>query len=289
MFIPEKKLVIQNCNFFSLPLTRNIIRLNRMMFSSACQRVFFVLTYTEKEGWVMMMREEELKQNYETVKKRMEEACLRVGRDPGDVQLLAVSKTRPIEDIEILQGLGQVSFGENYVQEIMQKYEVLGEDVDWQMIGHLQRNKVKYIIDKVSLIHAVDTVKLAEQIEKEAAKKDIAVNVLMEVNIAREESKWGFTAEESLDAARMIGTLPHVRLHGLMTSAPITDNPETNRPYFHQMKDLAAMIDSQQLPGVMMDTLSMGMTDDFETAIEEGATVVRIGTAIFGPRHETEN
>lgn len=170
------------------------------------------------------------------------------------------------------------------MQELKEKYEALGDAAEWHMIGHLQRNKVKYIIDKVCLIHAVDTLRLAEQIEKEAAKHDRIVEVLMEVNIAREETKWGFTEEEAPAAAKAMGALPHLRLRGLMTSAPITKEVETNRPYFRGLRELARRIDAQHFPNVRMDTLSMGMTQDFEVAVEEGATIVRVGTAIFGAR-----
>ena len=232
----------------------------------------------------MELAAEELKQNLANVRARIRAACERAGRDPSGVTLLAVSKTKPIEDIRVLLSEGQKAFGENYVQELKEKYEALGDAAEWHMIGHLQRNKVKYIIDKVCLIHAVDTLRLAEQIEKEAAKHDRIVEVLMEVNIAREETKWGFTEEEAPAAAKAMGALPHLRLRGLMTSAPITKEVETNRPYFRGLRELARRIDAQHFPNVRMDTLSMGMTQDFEVAVEEGATIVRVGTAIFGAR-----
>lgn len=232
----------------------------------------------------MELSDEQLKQNLQQVQERIRAACQRAGRDPADVHLLAVSKTKPVHDIEVLRDAGQTMFGENYVQEIRTKYEALGDSVEWHMIGHLQRNKVKYIIDKVKLIHAVDTVHLAEQIEKEAAKAGVIMPVLMEVNYAREETKWGFLPEEAPEAARAVSALPHVRLQGLMTSAPFTENPESNRGYFAGMRQLAASIQDLQLPNVTMHTLSMGMTRDFEVAVEEGATIVRVGTAVFGER-----
>lgn len=233
----------------------------------------------------MDLPEQTLISNYKSVQQRIANACEKAHRDPNEVQLLAVSKTHPIDDIQALMKQGQYSFGENYVQEINKKYEALGDTVDWQMIGHLQRNKVRYLIDKVSIIHSVDTVRLAQQIDKEATKHDTAVDVLMEINIAQEESKWGFSEAEAIDAAQEIAQFPHVHLKGIMTSAPITEDPEANRPYFKGMKQLAQRIDAAHIPGVEMNALSMGMTKDFEVAVEEGATIVRIGTAIFGARH----
>lgn len=226
-----------------------------------------------------------LEDNLREVQRKIEEACSRSGRSAEDVTLCAVSKTKPNEDILTLYNAGQRDFGENYIQELRKKHEELPKDIRWHMIGHLQRNKVKYIVDKVRMIHSVDTIELAQQIEKEAAKRNVDIDVLMEVNIAQEESKWGFTAEEAPEAAKQIGTLPHVHLHGLMTSAPITDNAETNRVYFRGLRQLAEKIGAENYPNVVMDTLSMGMTADYEVAIEEGATIVRVGTAIFGARN----
>ncbi|MEE8886155.1 MAG: YggS family pyridoxal phosphate-dependent enzyme [Eubacteriales bacterium] len=233
----------------------------------------------------MQLSDEELRQNLQEVQKRIEAACRRVGRDPREVKLLAVSKTKPAHDVEVVRDAGQKMFGENYVQEIRSKYEEIGDSVEWHMIGHLQRNKVKYIIDKVKLIHSLDTIRLAQQIEKEAAKRNIVSNVLMEVNYAREETKWGFMKEEAPEAAKEIAQFPHIRLCGLMTSAPVTDDPETNRGYFRGMRELAGQIDRMHIPNVSMDILSMGMTQDYEVAVEEGATIVRVGTAIFGERN----
>ena len=179
---------------------------------------------------------------------------------------------------------GQKLFGENYVQEIREKYEELGDACEWHMIGHLQRNKVKYIADKVKMIHSVDSWELAQQIEKEAAKHDLVMDVLLEVNVAKEESKWGFSAEEVLDAAEKIGLLPHVRVRGLMTSAPYTENAETNRIYFRELHALYEELQHAGFKGVQADTLSMGMTGDYVVAVEEGATMIRVGTGIFGER-----
>lgn len=171
-----------------------------------------------KEAAMSELTEDELKNNYREVKERIAEAAKRAGRDPKEVTLLAVSKTKPVSNIRTLMAEGQRAFGENYVQELTEKISEIGDAAEWHMIGHLQRNKVKYIIGKVRLIHAVDSVRLAEQIEKEAVKTGSEADVLMEVNIAREESKWGFMEEEALDAAHEIAAFPHVHLHGLMTS-----------------------------------------------------------------------
>lgn len=237
----------------------------------------------------MELSAETIEQNLKDVRSRVEKACERVGRDPAEVQVLAVSKTKPVEDLKAAMSVGQRAFGENYVQEIMQKYEALGDSVEWHMIGHLQRNKVKYIVDKVKMIHSVDTVELGRQIEKEAAKHNVTMDVLLEVNIAGEETKWGFTAEEAPEAAKQIGAMPHVRVRGLMTSAPYTEDAETNRVHFRNLRLLAEKIGKENYPGVVMDTLSMGMTADYEVAVEEGATIVRVGTAIFGERNYKKN
>ncbi|MGI5906665.1 MAG: YggS family pyridoxal phosphate-dependent enzyme [Candidatus Pararuminococcus gallinarum] len=233
----------------------------------------------------MQLTENQLKANIKDVRERIQKACERAGRNPQEVTLLAVSKTKPAADIKVLMGEGQHLFGENYVQELRKKYEELGDQVGWHLIGHLQRNKVKYIIDKVQMIHSLDTLRLAEKIEKEAAKRGLTMDVLMEVNMAREETKWGFMEEEALEAAKAIGTYPHLHLRGLMTSAPVTDHAETNRIYFRKMRVLGQAIAAQNFPHVDMDILSMGMTQDYEIAVEEGATLVRVGTAIFGERN----
>jgi len=224
-------------------------------------------------------------ENLKDVREKIERACARSGRDPQAVVLCAVSKTKPLRDIEAAMKAGQHLFGENYVQEIREKYEQLGDKAEWHMIGHLQRNKVKYIIDKVSLIHSVDSLALASQIEKEAAKHDKIMDILLEVNIAGEESKWGFTARETIPAARQISEMPHVRIRGLMTSAPITDDPETNRVHFRNLKKLFDQMGEAGIKNVSADILSMGMTGDYEVAVEEGATMCRIGTGIFGARN----
>ena len=238
---------------------------------------------------------EEIAVNLERVRERMKAACLRSGRNPEEVSLIAVSKTKPYEAVLEAIAAGARDFGENYVQELMGKMEQDAEraadlPIRWHMIGHLQRNKVKYLIGKTSLIHAVDSVPLAESIEKESARKDQVTEILLEVNVAGEESKFGFAPGEVREAAKVISALPHVRLLGLMTSAPYTQSGETNRIYFRELNHLAQ---EQKAAGFLAASengwpspvLSMGMSCDYEVAIEEGATLVRVGTDIFGLRN----
>lgn len=222
--------------------------------------------------------------NLKKVIERMENAAKRAGRNPEDITLIAVSKTKPVELIKQVYDAGIREFGENKVQEIDRKSEVLPKDIKWHMIGHLQRNKVKTVIKEACLIHSVDSIRLAEQISKDAATLGISVPVLLEVNIACEESKYGFKAEETEAALVEIAKLPNITVRGLMTSAPITDNPEDNRIYFKALKQLRVDLKAKNIDNTSMDFLSMGMTGDFEVAVEEGATHIRVGTAIFGER-----
>ena len=224
-------------------------------------------------------------ENYRHVLKKVEEACARSGRDPKDVTLIAVSKTKPIEMIEEAMEAGARVFGENKVQELCDKYEQLPKDLHWHLIGHLQRNKVKYIVDKAELIHSVDSLKLAEEISKEALKKNVEVNILIEVNVAEEESKFGVSVEDTLLLIEEIAGYPNIRIEGLMTIAPFVENPEDNRQIFRKLKQLSVDIDAKNINNVNVHILSMGMTNDYEVAIEEGATVVRVGTGIFGARN----
>ena len=226
-----------------------------------------------------------LKENYEEVQKKITEACKRAGRNREEVTLIAVSKTKPVEMLSEIYDLGERNFGENKVQELTEKEEVLPKDIHWQMIGHLQRNKVKYIIDKAELIHSVDSIRLAETIDKEAAKKGIVVNVLLEVNMAKEDTKFGLMPEEVMDFIHEIIRFQHIKVQGLMTIAPFVENPEENRIHFANLRKLSVDIAKEKVDNVNMSILSMGMTNDFEVAIEEGATMVRIGTAIFGERN----
>lgn len=224
-------------------------------------------------------------ENIKTVRQNINAACAKAGRDPEEVTLIAVSKTKPYTDIEEALPSGILDYGENKVQELSEKYEILPKNIHWHMIGHLQRNKVKYLVGKVKLIHSVDSIRLANQIETEFGKKDEIANILIEVNMANEESKFGVSANEALDLIKEISLLPHIRIQGLMTIAPYTDNPETNREYFSKMKKLSVDIREKNIDNVSMNVLSMGMTGDYQVAIEEGATMVRVGTGIFGERN----
>ncbi len=227
----------------------------------------------------------DLSLNYETVLKNIEAACKKANRNPKDVTLISVSKTKPVEMLEEIYQCGSRDFGENKVQEMCDKMEVLPKDIHWHMIGHLQTNKVKYIVGNCALIHSVDSLHLAEEIEKQAAKKDVKVPVLIEINIANEATKFGIDQKEAFELVSSVAKLPHLEIKGLMTIAPYVDDPEDNRAYFHQIWQLSVDIKSQNIDNVSMEILSMGMTGDYMVAIEEGATHVRVGTGIFGERN----
>ena len=225
-----------------------------------------------------------IKNNLIEVEKKICNACKRAGRDRNEVTLIAVSKTKPVEMLEACIENGITVFGENKVQELCGKYEVLPENLHWHMIGHLQRNKVKYITDKAELIHSVDSLRLAEAISEDAVKKGVNANILIEVNVAQEDSKFGLKTEDTEELIRQISSLPNIFIKGLMTIAPYTEVPEENRPIFRTLKQLSVDIASKNIDNVSMNILSMGMTGDYEVAIEEGATMVRVGTGIFGER-----
>jgi hypothetical protein len=226
-----------------------------------------------------------LKENYDAVVKKAAAACERAGRDADEVTIIAVSKTKPLSDVVELQQYGVMDFGENKVQELCSKYEEIEQPVRWHLIGHLQTNKVKYIVDKVELIHSVDSLKLAKQISKEAIKKNVTVPILIQVNVANEDSKFGLDTEEVTSLVSEVAKLPNVLIKGLMTIAPFVEDPEENRGYFKQLKQLFVDIAGKKIDNVSMEILSMGMTGDYEVAIEEGATMVRVGTGIFGARN----
>ena len=226
-----------------------------------------------------------LAENLQQVNANIEKACAAVSRDPGEVTLVAVSKTKPVSMLQEAYDAGARVFGENKVQELCDKMEQLPSDIRWHMIGHLQRNKVKYIVGKVALIHSVDTYRLAEEINIQAKKRGIIVPILVEVNIAGEETKFGTTAEDAMLLVEEISKLENVRIRGLMTIAPFVENPEDNRLYFRKIKQLSVDITNKNIDNVSMEILSMGMTGDYEVAIEEGATMVRVGTGIFGARN----
>ena len=222
--------------------------------------------------------------NYKNVLKKIENACIKAGRDRSEVKLIAVSKTKPVSDIMQVYEMGQRIFGENKVQELCGKVPQLPEDIQWHLIGHLQQNKVKYLMDNTAMIHSVDSFKLAETISKEAVKHGRVMPVLLEINVAEEESKFGITAAETENMVRSISVLPGIEIRGLMTVAPFVDDPEDNRWVFRKMKQICVDINNKNINNIKLNELSMGMTNDFEIAIEEGATFVRVGTAIFGER-----
>ncbi len=226
-----------------------------------------------------------LKENLNQVEVNVKAACERAGRKREDVTLIAVSKTKPVEMLQEIYNEGVRDFGENKVQEMCEKIEQMPSDIKWHMIGHLQRNKVKYIIDKVDLIHSVDTYRLAEEINIQAKKHGIVVPILVEVNIAGEESKFGTSAEDAMLLVEEISALENVRIKGLMTIAPYVEDAEDNRLYFRKIKQLSVDITNKNIDNVSMEILSMGMTGDYQVAIEEGATMVRVGTGIFGERN----
>ena len=225
-----------------------------------------------------------IKENLEFVEKNICEACKKAGRDRSEVTLIAVSKTKPVSDIREAMACGITVFGENKVQEIRDKTAEITEPLSWHMIGHLQANKVKYLPGVACMIHSVDNVKLANEIEKQAAKHELVMDVLIEVNMAHEDTKFGLSPEETIDFVKEISKNEHLNIRGLMTIAPYTEDPESNRVYFKGLRELKDKINSLNIPRVQMDTLSMGMTGDYSIAIEEGATFVRVGTGIFGER-----
>ena len=204
---------------------------------------------------------------------------------PDHVTLIAVSKTHTKEEIDEAYACGCRVFGENKVQELKEKYDLMPKDINWHMIGHLQRNKIKYVVDRACMIHSIDSIRLAQAVEEEAAKREKVIPVLLEINIAREESKFGFLEEEVYDALEIISKLPHLRIEGLMTIAPFVENAEENRVHFKNLRKLSVDIKQKNIDNVNMCNLSMGMTGDYEIAIEEGATFVRVGTGIFGERN----
>lgn len=225
--------------------------------------------------------------NLRAVEQKVAEACKRADRDRSEVTLIAVSKTKPIAMIEELLPTGTIDFGENKPQELRDKYDALPDHLNWHMIGHLQRNKVKYVVGRSCLIHSVDSVRLAQAISDEALKKDIIMPVLVEVNVAEEDSKFGVSVKDTPAFIEEIAKLPGITIKGLMTIAPYVEDAEENRPVFRTLKQLSVDIQEKNINNVTMNVLSMGMTGDYEVAIEEGATMVRVGTGIFGARDYT--
>lgn len=226
------------------------------------------------------MIRENLKEVQDKLLQAQEISC----RKDDSVLLVAVSKTKSVSDLQEAYRAGVRDFGENKVQELCDKYDQLPKDIRWHMIGHLQRNKVKYLIGKTALIHSVDSLRLAEEISRHSIKKGVVTDILIEINCAEEESKFGVSFQEAEPLIRQIAQLPAVLVKGLMTVAPNTDDPEENRKYFRQMKQLSVDIARKNIDNVSMDVLSMGMTNDYMTAVEEGSSCVRVGTGIFGMR-----
>ena len=226
-----------------------------------------------------------IKENLNAVEQAVAAACRRAGRKREEVTLIAVSKTKPLPDLKEAYESGARDFGENKVQELTDKIPSLPADIRWHMIGHLQRNKVKYIVGKVSMIHSVDSLRLAEEISKEAVRRDTEVDILIEVNVAGEESKYGVSPAALPELVKQIAALQRIHIKGLMTIAPFTENPEDNRLFFRKLKQLSVDIEGKNIDNVNMAVLSMGMTGDYIVAIEEGATCVRVGTGIFCERY----
>ncbi|MCR5733149.1 MAG: YggS family pyridoxal phosphate-dependent enzyme [Lachnospiraceae bacterium] len=225
-----------------------------------------------------------IRDNLEIIEERMELACRESGRSLDDVRLIAVSKTKPVELIKEAYGLGIRDFGENRVQELLEKYDKLPQDIRWHLIGHLQTNKVKYIIDKVYMIHSVDSLKLAGEISKEAVKKNVVIPVLIEVNMGMEKSKFGLAPDDVITFLYEAGKLPGIKISGLMTVAPYVEDENENSTIFCKMKQLSVDITQKNIDNVSMDCLSMGMSGDYFVAIKEGATYIRVGTSLFGER-----
>ena len=225
-----------------------------------------------------------ISENLKQVRENIVRACEKAGRDPAEVTLIAVSKTKPVSMLKEAYDEGVRCFGENKVQEIQEKFGLMPSDVKWHMIGHLQRNKVRYLMDKACLIHSVDSVRLAQEISKEAEKAGIVMPVLIEVNVAQEETKYGISVAEVLPLLMEIKDLPGISVQGLMTIAPYVDDPEDNRQIFRALKKLSVDSRDKNVNNINMNILSMGMTGDYTVAVEEGATMVRVGTGIFGER-----
>jgi pyridoxal phosphate enzyme (YggS family) len=226
-----------------------------------------------------------IEENLKHVEERIRAACARSGRRREDVTLIVVSKTKPVSMIQEVISLGVRDFGENRPQELRDKYEVLPKDLRWHMIGNLQRNKVKYVVSRAAMIHSVSSLQLAAEIEKECARREVVMPCLAEVNMAHEASKSGIAPEDAVDFVRAMSSFSHLQVEGLMTVAPFVEDAEENRAYFRSLRNLAVDIDRENIDNIRMRHLSMGMTGDFEVAVEEGATMIRVGTGILGERN----
>ncbi|MBN1473323.1 MAG: YggS family pyridoxal phosphate-dependent enzyme [Syntrophaceae bacterium] len=222
--------------------------------------------------------------NIDEIQQRISLAAARASRDPGEIKLMAVTKTVTTERVKEAIDAGITLFGENYVQEAKEKITALGKDVQWHMIGHLQTNKSKYVVHLFNCVQSVDRLELAQELDKRAGLAGYKIDVFIEVNVSGEQTKSGVAASETISLVKNVSALENISVRGLMTMPPFSDNPEDSRPYFRALKEISRQISQERIDRVMMDELSMGMTDDFEVAIEEGATIVRIGRAIFGER-----
>jgi len=247
------------------------------MSSNISARSNFLIPFVKKESM-------SIARNLDDIRARIEAACQRSQRDPRSVRLVAVSKTQPAANVDAAAAVGQELFGENYVQEFVAKAEAVTAPVQWHFIGSLQSNKVKYLAGRVAMIHSVDRLSLAEELDRQWGKLGRGLEILIEVNLGDEESKGGASASEIIELVRRIATLPHLKICGLMALPPYLEDAEAVRPYFRRLRELATQIAAADIAGVRMRELSMGMSHDFEVAIEEGATLVRVGTAIFGAR-----
>lgn len=222
--------------------------------------------------------------NVEQIRKRVAAAALRAGRNPADVTIIAVSKTRTIDEIRQVLAAGLTHLGENRVQELKEKWPAIGGSATWHLIGSLQTNKAKQALDMADLIHSLDRLSLADELTRLAGRRGVPCKALVEVNVSGEESKHGVSPADLPALLRAVSDGGNVLVQGLMTMAPLSDDPETARPHFRRLRQLADEVRGWGLPGVTMEHLSMGMSGDFEVAVEEGATLVRVGTAIFGAR-----
>lgn len=222
--------------------------------------------------------------NYGTLLERIAEAAVKVGRNPKDIKLLGAAKSQSVELVRAAIAAGVRLIGENYVQEAREKKQAVSELVEWHMIGHLQRNKAKAAVEIFELIESLDSVALARELDQEGKKRGKTIRTFIEVNLGGEESKSGITKDKVGELLKAAGDLSHVSVEGLMTVPPLKEDPEDVRPYFCALRDLQAELQGLRMPNVSLKELSMGMTHDYPVAIEEGATIVRIGTALFGPR-----
>ena len=265
--------------YTSTPISKYLHQRNILYYFSS------YLRYDVLGGKARFYMDNIITENLKQVQNNINYACERAGRSTSQVTPVAVSKTKTVEMIMEAYNAGIRDFGENYVQELVDKIDIMPKDIRWHMIGHLQRNKVKYIVGKVAMIHSVDSLRLAEEISKESVKKNVVSEILIEVNVGMEESKFGITTDNALDMVIAISQLPNIVIRGFMTSAPFVDNAEDNRKIFKGLHNIIVDIRDKNIDNTTMDVLSMGMTNDYIVAVEEGASMVRVGTAIFGARN----